>query len=157
MSAFLKLRIRTLKWVMDLSWLNYLGLIGERLIVLSLLRGWKNAEEPLEQTNSPHDTTSSYDISCPWGGMETETDRGRERQRDGVQTDCVFLSLYVRQISPHGISNMSKTLTQIPHSPQLLYKCLHSIKTFARYPNLHKSQNINSWGRITSPAYHRTN
>lgn len=33
-----------------------------------------------------------------------------------MQTDCVFLSLYLKQISPRGVSNMSKTLSQIPHS-----------------------------------------
>lgn len=69
----------------------------------------------------------SMTFDCPWGGMETETDREkrRERQREGVQTDCVFLSLYVKQISPHGTSNMSKTLTQIPHSPQLQISAQH--------------------------------
>lgn len=73
----------------------------------------------------------SMTFDCSQGGMETEIDRGREKQREGVQTDCVFLSLCVKQISPHGVSNMSKTLTQIPHSPQLLCK-LHSIKICSR-------------------------
>lgn len=53
----------------------------------------------------------SMTFDCPWGGMETETDRGREKQSDGVQTGCALLSLYVKQISPHGISNMAKKHT----------------------------------------------